>query len=84
MKKIRARAANVEYTMVVEPARGKRGIYYGGYFPDLPGCTTMGSDLKELRRHAKEAVALHIQALRETGQPVPKPGSQPLRIKVPA
>jgi predicted RNase H-like HicB family nuclease len=84
MKTTKPRGTAVEYTMIVEPAHDKRGTYYGGYFPDLPGCTTMGSDLKELRRNAKEAVALHIQALRETGQPVPKPGAQLLRVKVPA
>jgi predicted RNase H-like HicB family nuclease len=84
VKKTPVRDADVEYTMVIEPARGKKGTYYAGYFPDLPGCTTMGSDLKELRRNAKEAVSLHIQALRETGQPVPKPGSLLIRVKVPA
>ena len=84
MKSTKPRGTAVEYTMVVEAAYDKRGNYYGGYFPDLPGCTTMGSDLKELHRNAKEAVALYLEGLRQTGQPIPKPSSKLIRIKVPA
>ena len=64
---------DLNYTMVIEPAEDGEGPYFGAYFPDLPGCTTLGKNLEELRENAREAVTLHIQALRETGQPVPKP-----------
>ena len=48
----------------------------GGYwasFPELPGCFTQGATLDELREHAAEAVAGHLEALRESGKPLPDP-----------
>jgi predicted RNase H-like HicB family nuclease len=48
----------------------------GGYwasFPELPGCFTQGSTLEELREHAAEAVSGHLEALRESGKPLPDP-----------
>ena len=63
----------MKYTMVIEPAEDGDGRYFGAYFPDLPGCTTMGRTLAELRSNAGDAVRLHLNALRETGQTIPKP-----------
>ena len=65
----------LKYLMIVEPAEDEEGTYYGAYFPDLPGCGTMARTLEELRRSACEAVSIHIQALRETDQPVPQPAA---------
>ncbi|MBI4084097.1 MAG: type II toxin-antitoxin system HicB family antitoxin [Candidatus Lambdaproteobacteria bacterium] len=70
----------MEYLAIVEPAQDERGRYYGAYFPDLPGCTTMGSTLRELRGNAEEAVSLYLDALAETGQPVPEPRSRSLLV----
>lgn len=63
----------LNYTMGIGPAEDEDGTYFGAYFPDLPGCTTLGKNLEDLRKNAMEAVTLHIQALRDTGQPVPHP-----------
>jgi predicted RNase H-like HicB family nuclease len=70
--------------MVIEPTDDAEGRYYAGYFPDLPGCTTMGGTLKELRKNAKEAVSLYLRALKQTGQPVPPPRTRILRVPVSA
>jgi predicted RNase H-like HicB family nuclease len=43
--------------------------------PDLPGCITTGSSLEETKRNIREAIALHIEAMREVGEPVPVPTS---------
>jgi predicted RNase H-like HicB family nuclease len=48
---------------------------YGVSFPDFPGCITAGSDLDEARRMAEEALAFHIQGLREDGDDIPPPSS---------
>jgi predicted RNase H-like HicB family nuclease len=61
------------YTMIIEPAQDDEGPYFGGYFPDLPGCGTTGRTIEELRCNAQEALQTHIGALRATGQPVPRP-----------
>jgi predicted RNase H-like HicB family nuclease len=72
----------VEYAMVIEPAVGKKGPYLCAYFPDLPGCTTMGKNLGELKAKAREAIEQHLQALAGTGQPIPKPKQQVSSIQV--
>lgn len=64
---------DLRYAMIIEPAQDDHGPYFGGYFPDLPGCGTTGRTLEELRGNAREALAAHIGALRSTGQPVPRP-----------
>ncbi len=48
---------------------------YGVCFPDFPGCISMGSTPDELQHMAEEALALHIQGLREDGEAIPSPMS---------
>lgn len=48
---------------------------FGVEFPDFPGCVSAGRDLDEARRMAAEALALHIQGMREDGTPLPSPSS---------
>jgi predicted RNase H-like HicB family nuclease len=50
---------------------------WSAYVPDLPGCTSFGPTCEEVARNVREAVAGHVAALRETGQPVPEPTSLP-------
>lgn len=59
------------YTMIIEPSQDEEGSYFGAYFPDLPGCGTTDRSLEELHANAREAVEVHIAALKATGQPVP-------------
>jgi predicted RNase H-like HicB family nuclease len=46
---------------------------WAAYIPDLPGCITTGSTLEETKRNIREAVALHLEAMREVGEPIPAP-----------
>ncbi|HTB10485.1 MAG TPA: type II toxin-antitoxin system HicB family antitoxin [Bryobacteraceae bacterium] len=46
---------------------------WAAYVPDLPGCITTGSTLQETKRNIREAVALHLEAMREVGEPIPEP-----------
>ena len=48
---------------------------YGVDFPDFPGCVTTGRTLEEARRMAVEALAFHVDGMREDGEPVPRPSS---------
>jgi predicted RNase H-like HicB family nuclease len=41
--------------------------------PDVPGCFSAGDTLEEALANAREAIAAHLQALSEDGQPVPVP-----------
>ena len=49
---------------------------FGAYVPDLPGCAAVGATKEEALRLVREAIALHLEALKEQGLPVPAPRSQ--------
>lgn len=58
------------YLVVLEPeADGAFSVMV----PDLPGCVTWGENRDHALAMAKEAIALNIEHLVETGQTVPKP-----------
>jgi predicted RNase H-like HicB family nuclease len=61
----------MRYLVVVE--KGESG--YGAYVPDLPGCIAAGDTREEVVRLVQEAIELHIEDLRERGEPVPPPTS---------
>ena len=48
---------------------------FGAYVPDLPGCVAVGDTRDEALRLIREAVELHIDDLKQSGQPVPPPSS---------
>jgi predicted RNase H-like HicB family nuclease len=68
----------MEYLLVV----GKGKSSYGAYVPDLPGCVAAGETRREVMKLIREAILLHIEALRESGQPVPEPTSKSEVVKV--
>jgi predicted RNase H-like HicB family nuclease len=39
----------------------------------LDGCYSCGETLEEAREHIKEAIALFLEDLKETGKPIPPP-----------
>ena len=46
---------------------------FGVSFPDFPGCISAGNTLNEAKDMAQEALALHIEGMREDGEPIPSP-----------
>ena len=42
------------------------------YVPDLPGCITTGHTVDEIERNIREAIELHLEGLREDGEPIPE------------
>src|SRR4029078_1488800 len=68
----------MEYLVVVE----KGGSSYGAYVPDLPGCVAAAETPREALKLIRDAVKLHIEALRESGQSVPEPTSKSDVVKV--
>lgn len=59
------------YLVVIE--RGDTS--FGAYVPDMPGCVAVGEREEEALRLVREAMALHLEALREQGLVVPEPRS---------
>jgi predicted RNase H-like HicB family nuclease len=56
----------------------KRGNWWVGYVEELPGANTQGKTLEEARENLREAVALIIQANRDTTAP-PSDSSETVR-----
>ena len=50
--------------------------------PDLPGCVSTGTSVDEVTEHIQEAIALHIESLREHGEEVPPPTSRASTVQV--
>ena len=61
----------MHYAVVIE----KGETSYGAYVPDLPGCVAVAESLEEVRSLIKEAIAFHLEGLKEDGFPLPKPVS---------
>jgi predicted RNase H-like HicB family nuclease len=55
---------------------------YSAYSPDLPGCVATGGTRAECERAMREAVALHLESLREHGEAVPEPLSAAAYVDV--
>jgi len=60
----------MKYVVVIE--RAQDGGYWA-YLPDLPGCVSAGDTRDEAERNIREAVEMHLESLREHGEPVPPP-----------
>ena len=56
------------YYAVFEPASNGG---YGVYWPDLPGCVSMGDNLPHAERMAVEALGIHIYAMEQDGEVLP-------------
>ena len=61
----------MKYAIVIEKAARN----YSAYVPDLPGCIATGRTLAQTKRNIAEAIAFHIDGLREDGLAIPKPSS---------
>ena len=59
------------YAIVVE----KGAANYGGYVPDLPGCLATGATVEETEHLLREAIALHLEGMKEDGITIPEPSS---------
>ena len=57
----------MKYTIIIEDA----GTNYSAYVPDLPGCITTGATREETMRNMQEAIELHLEGMREDGDPIP-------------
>lgn len=62
----------MRYMVVIE--RGESS--WGAHVPDLPGCVAVGETRDEVVGLIREAIALHIDGLKQEGLPVPKPISE--------
>lgn len=50
----------------------KEGTGYSAYSPDLPGCVATGSTREETEKNIHEAIAFHVDGLKEDKQSIPE------------
>jgi predicted RNase H-like HicB family nuclease len=69
-----------EYLIVVE----QTNTGFSAYSPDLPGCVSVGATRAEVEKNMHEAMAFHLDGLREDGQPIPEPQTYSAYLELPA
>ncbi|MGZ8288316.1 MAG: type II toxin-antitoxin system HicB family antitoxin [Telluria sp.] len=57
----------MRFAIVIEKAQGN----FSAYVPDLPGCIATGSTVEEAEAEIRQAIALHIEGMREDGLQIP-------------
>ena len=69
-----------EYLVIYERTENN----WAAYSPDIPGCIATGKTREEVEQNYKEALAFHIEGLREEGLPVPEPTTEVGHVSVAA
>lgn len=69
-----------KYLIVIE----KTSTGFSVYSPDLDGCVSTGATRDEVERNMREAIAFHLDGLREEGQSVPEPHTYSAYVELPA
>lgn len=62
----------MRYAIVIE----KTEHNFSAYVPDLPGCVATGDTVTLLEKAIQEAIAFHIDGMREDGIAIPAPTSK--------
>jgi len=69
-----------KYLVIVEDTE----TGYSAFSPDLPGCIAAGETREEVERNMQEAIAFHLDGLREDGDPIPVSHTYSTWCEVPA
>ncbi|MEM8816750.1 MAG: type II toxin-antitoxin system HicB family antitoxin [Pseudomonadota bacterium] len=70
----------MRYAIVIEAAGGN----YSAYVPDIPGCVTTGSTLRETEASIREAIEFHLEGLRADDRSIPAASSRVDYVEVAA
>lgn len=57
----------MHYAVVIERAESN----FSAYVPDLPGCISTGNTVEDVERNIRDAIAFHLDGLREDDLPIP-------------
>jgi predicted RNase H-like HicB family nuclease len=67
-----------EFTIILE--EGDRN--WSAYVPDLPGCVAAAATRDAAVQLMREAIALHLELMRESGEPIPEARSHAALVSV--
>jgi predicted RNase H-like HicB family nuclease len=70
----------MKYLIICE----KTATGYSAYAPDLPGCIAGDSTFAETAELMRGAIRMHLEAMREDGDPIPVPTTRADYIEAPA
>ncbi len=70
----------MNFTVIYE----KTGTGYSAYVPDLPGCIAAGATVEETSELIRGAIEIHLESMREDGDPIPEPTTIAGCVAVPA
>lgn len=59
----------MRYTIIIEHGPNN----FSAYAPDFPGCVAAANTEAETIALMKEALELHVEDMRERGEPIPQP-----------
>ena len=68
----------MKYAVVIERGEGS----FGAYVPDLPGCVAVGESREEALELIRDAIALHLEGLSDSGDAIPAPHSETAYVEV--
>ena len=68
----------MRYLVVLE----RTATGFSAYSPDLAGCVATGETREQVERHMREAIAFHLEALRDEGLQAPEPEGDYLIVEV--
>lgn len=57
-----------KYLVVIEPTANG----FSAYSPDIPGCVAAGKTRAVTEKRMRQAIAMHLEGIREDGLAVPK------------
>jgi predicted RNase H-like HicB family nuclease len=70
----------MKYAVIYE----KTPTGYSAYVPDLPGCVAAGATFVETAELIRGAIELHLETMREDGDPIPVPTTVAEYVAIPA
>ncbi len=70
----------MKYLIVLEPT----STGYSAYSPDLDGCVAAAEGKEQTIALMREAIALHLEGLAETGEPAPFASSESAYVEIEA
>jgi predicted RNase H-like HicB family nuclease len=68
----------MQYIVIIE----KGPMSYGAYVPDLPGCVAVGGTREEAEELIRGAIEMHLEGMREDGDPIPEATTQAALVDV--
>jgi len=68
----------MRYAVVIEKSESN----FSAYVPDLPGCIATGATVGEVESEIRDAIAFHLEGMREDGIAPPIPQSQVEYVEV--